>query len=34
MGKPKIQRIEKIEPVIMGECVIPYEYDDQEERTP
>jgi len=31
MGKPKIQRVEKVEPKIMGECVMPYEYDNQDE---
>ncbi len=31
LGKPKIQQIEKIEPIIMGECVMPYEYDNRDE---
>ncbi len=30
LGKPKVQRIETIEPIIMGECVMPYEFDDNE----
>lgn len=30
LGKPKVQRIETIEPIIMGECVMPYEFDDHD----